>query len=74
MCEIRGGSHILPTGLRSFRSSAFSFQEQRVVLLLRWIKERSPLNKFLVPSEITSHTWNEMTMERNDRIPPCLML
>ena len=26
-------------GLRSFRSTAFSFQEQRVISLLSWIKE-----------------------------------
>ena len=29
----------------------------------------SILSKFLVRSEITPYTWNEMTMERNDRIP-----
>ena len=27
-------------GFRSFRSTAFSFQEQRVISLLSWIKER----------------------------------
>ena len=32
-------------------------------------KRTSLLNKFLVRSEITSYTWNEMTMEQNDRIP-----
>ena len=72
MCEIRDGGHIFPMGLRSFRSSAFSCQEQRVISHLRWIT--SLLNKFLVRSEITSYTWNEMTMEQSHRIPPCLML
>lgn len=28
-------------GFRSFRSTAFSFEEQRVISLLRWIKEKS---------------------------------
>ena len=72
MCEIGDGGHIFPMGLRSFRSSAFSCQEQRVISLLRWIT--SLLNKVLVRSEITSYTWNEMTMERSYWIPPCLML
>ena len=32
-------------------------------------KRTSLLKKFLVRRERTSYTWNEMTMERNDRIP-----
>ena len=59
MCETGDGGHIFPMGLRSFCSSAFSCQEQRVISLLRWIT--SLLNKFLVRSEITSYTWNKAT-------------
>ena len=32
-------------------------------------KTTSLLNKFLVRNEITSYNWNEINMERNDRIP-----
>ena len=45
-----------------------SFQEQSY-FAPQLDKRMSLLNKFLVRSEITSYTWNEMTMERNDRIP-----
>ena len=33
------------------------------------MKERVYSNKFLLWSEVTSYTWNEMNMGRNDWIP-----
>jgi len=55
-------------GLRSFHSMVFLFQGQRVILLCNWIKNES-IKQISGLDEISSYTWNEMTMERNDCIP-----
>lgn len=47
------------SGLRSFRSHNRVISTHRTNLL----------DKFLVRSEITSYTWNEMTMKGNNQIP-----
>ena len=47
---------------RSFRPRTKSYFAPQL------IKRTSLSNKFLGRSEATSHAWNKMTMERNDRI------
>ena len=53
---LRGYGHFVPWTFRSKNKKLF-----RSVI--------GQKNKFLVRSEVTSYTWNEMTIERNDRIP-----
>ena len=59
ICELCDSSHIFPMRLRSFCSMVFSFQEQRDISLLRWIKKRVFQTNFPAQSERTYFTWSE---------------
>jgi len=56
------------SGLRLFRPSSFCSRSKELFRSL--VGEKSDcIKQFFVRSEITSYSWNEMSMEQNDRTP-----